>query len=241
MTIRTHNSRRRSRPSNRRRAHGSPTAHQIENTRLVETKSSQKPAGGEHPSTGSLAKNQNQRKPHPAHVGSTTAGIDTKSSRKKSNQKRRRGFRRELSSGGIIYRNREDQIEFFFIRDPYGRWTFPKGHQELGETLIETAIREIDEETGLRGLQYIANLGKTRFRFSRGRTMVEKTVHLYLFEISPQRKEKLPGTEGIHEAQWFPLEKAKKMSGYRNLDRLLAKAVYLARKQENPEVQKEEG
>lgn len=141
-----------------------------------------------------------------------------------------RGFKRELSSGGIIYRKRGDAIEFFFIRDPYGRWTFPKGHQELGETLVETAIREIDEETGLRGLHYIATLGKTRFRFKRGRTTVEKTVHLYLFEAPPGREEKLPGTEGIHEAQWFPLEKAKQMSGYRNLDRLLARAVYLAKR-----------
>jgi len=143
--------------------------------------------------------------------------------------KRGRGFRRELSSGGIIYRKRERKVEFFFIRDPYGRWTFPKGHQELGETLVQTAIREIDEETGLHGLHYVAPLGKTRFRFRRGRTTVEKTVYLYLFEAPPGLVENLPGTEGIVEAQWFPLDKAKKISGYRNLDRLLAKAISLAK------------
>ncbi len=147
----------------------------------------------------------------------------------KRTHRKKRGFKRELSCGGIIYRKREGQVEFFFIRDPYGRWTFPKGHQELGETFVETAVREIDEETGLRGLHYLAPLGQTRFNFRRGKTTIQKTVHLFLFEVPPARKEQLPGIEGITEAQWFPLEKAKKISGYRNLDRLLSKAIRLAK------------
>jgi 8-oxo-dGTP pyrophosphatase MutT (NUDIX family) len=133
--------------------------------------------------------------------------------------------RREVSAGGIIFRRREGILEFFFIRDPYGKWTFPKGHQELGETMAETAIREIEEETGLTGLGYVTSLGRTSFRFRREKQVIEKTVHLFLFEAAPDAKEALPGTEGITKAAWFRADKALSMSGYRNLDRLFARAL----------------
>lgn len=128
----------------------------------------------------------------------------------------------------MIYRKQNGNLEFFFIRDPYGKWTFPKGHQELGETMAETAIREIEEETGLVNLKYVAPLGKTSFRFRREKTLIEKTVFLFLFEAPMDAKENLPGTEGITKAAWFKAEKAINISGYRNLDRLFSKAVEIA-------------
>ena len=127
----------------------------------------------------------------------------------------------------MIYRVKDGATEFFFIKDPYGKWTFPKGHQELGETLAETAIREIREETGLIGLRYVAPLGRTDFRFRRGKTLIEKSVYLFLFEAPSDAKESLPGTEGIMKADWFPADKAVTASGYRNLDKLLSKALRL--------------
>ena len=133
-------------------------------------------------------------------------------------------FRRELSAGGIIYRKRGAETEFFFIKDPFGKWTFPKGHQRLGETLAETAIREIREETGLTGLRYIAPLGRTGFRFRRENTLIEKTVYLFLFEAPPDARETMLGVEGIRGAAWFQAARALSASGYRNLDRLLLKA-----------------
>jgi len=119
------------------------------------------------------------------------------------------------------------KVDFFFIKDPFGKWTFPKGHQELGETLAETAIREIREETGLTGLRYVSPLGRTSFRFRRGKTVIDKSVHLFLFEAPPDAKEDLPGEEGITEARWFPASEVGAVSGYRNLDVLLKKALEL--------------
>ncbi|MFA5936172.1 MAG: NUDIX domain-containing protein [Patescibacteria group bacterium] len=146
-------------------------------------------------------------------------------------------LRREVSAGGIIYRRKNGVLEFFFIRDPYGKWTFPKGHQELGETMAETAIREIKEETGLFGLKYITSLGRTSFRFRRDKSVIEKTVHLFLFEAHPELKEALPGTEGITKAAWFRADKALSMSGYRNLDRLFARALALTANNTPPDPQ----
>lgn len=94
--------------------------------------------------------------------------------------------------------------------------------------MLQTAAREIDEETGLRGLRCRAALGSTRFKFKRGRTLIEKTVYLFLFEAPPEIKEKLSGEEGIRKAGWFGPSRARRISGYRNLDKILNRAMYLA-------------
>lgn len=138
---------------------------------------------------------------------------------------RNQRFRSEVSAGGIIYRKKGGHVEIFFIKDPYNRMTFPKGHQEAGETLVQTAVREIKEETGLEGLKYIAPIGRTLFRFRREGTTIEKTVHFFLFEAPAEAKETLTGEGAIWEAAWVKAHKAFSTSGYRNLDRLLSKAL----------------
>ncbi|CAN5798064.1 NUDIX hydrolase [soil metagenome] len=59
--------------------------------------------------------------------------------------------REEHSAGGIAYRRVGDTIELALIATHGGqRWQLPKGSREAGETIIETAIREVEEEVGLR-------------------------------------------------------------------------------------------
>jgi len=137
-----------------------------------------------------------------------------------------------ISAGGIIYRKRADQIEIFFIKDPYGRWTFPKGKQELGETLAQTAVREIQEETGLEGLRLVAPLGRTSFRFRRDVGVVETTVYFFLFEAPLSAKPNFTGEGDIWYGAWMKAHKAFSISGYGNLDRLLAKAMRMINEQE---------
>ncbi|MFA6429018.1 MAG: NUDIX domain-containing protein [Patescibacteria group bacterium] len=136
-------------------------------------------------------------------------------------------FRSEVSAGGIIYRRRGGNIEIFFIKDPYGRWTFPKGHKELGESLAQTAVREIKEEAGLDRLRFVAPVGRTTFRFRREGTLIEKTVFFFLFEAPLEAKESMTGEGAIWEALWVKAYQAFSASGYRNLDRLLSKALRL--------------
>lgn len=114
----------------------------------------------------------------------------------------------------------------FFVKNATGRWTFPKGKQQAPETLVEAAIREIQEETGLTGLRYIAPIGSTMFRFRQEGMLIRKTVHYFLFEAPPDAKEQMTGLEGgMWEAAWVPLERVFDVSSYRNLDRLLARAL----------------
>ena len=51
------------------------------------------------------------------------------------------------AAGGVVL---DDRGRWLMI-SRFGRWDFPKGHVEAGETHSETAVREIEEETGVRG------------------------------------------------------------------------------------------
>ena len=56
----------------------------------------------------------------------------------------------EKSCGAIVYRKHHGNLEILLIKHVNsGHWSFPKGHVENDETEVETAIREIKEETGL--------------------------------------------------------------------------------------------
>ncbi len=56
----------------------------------------------------------------------------------------------EKSCGSVLYR-KQDELRILVIKQTRnGNWSFPKGHVENDETEIETAIREVREEVGLR-------------------------------------------------------------------------------------------
>lgn len=130
-----------------------------------------------------------------------------------------------VSAGGVVYRNRGGRIEVFFIKDSFGRWSFPKGKMQLGETLAETAVREIREEIGLEGLRLVASLGKTSFRFWREAGLIEKTVHLFLFRAPEGARARVAKVEAIQGGAWMPVHCAFQVSGYRNSDKLLGEAM----------------
>lgn len=56
----------------------------------------------------------------------------------------------EKSCGAIVYRKTQNQVDLLLIKNRYGgHWSFPKGHVEGTETEMQTALREVKEETGL--------------------------------------------------------------------------------------------
>jgi 8-oxo-dGTP diphosphatase len=77
------------------------------------------------------------------------------------------------AAGGIVVRGDGDAAEVLLVHRPRGDWSFPKGKAEPGETDEETAVREVEEETGWRcDLGEFA--GQTEYVDARGRPKVAR-------------------------------------------------------------------
>ncbi|MEK7105187.1 MAG: NUDIX domain-containing protein [Patescibacteria group bacterium] len=142
--------------------------------------------------------------------------------------------RLEVSAGALVYKRVKDEVCFAMIKDPYGKWTFPKGHVRRGETLQEAATRECTEETGLRDLHFRRKLGtidiwfRDRFVF-KGR-LIHKYIHYYLLEASPLARVHLPKHlegEKIQEVAWVSIQELTKRSGYKDMKEIVRRALQI--------------
>lgn len=105
-------------------------------------------------------------------------------------------------------------------------WSLPKGHLEPGETLEQAAIREVAEETGIRG-EVLGSLGTIDFWFVVEGRRIHKTVHHYLMratggELSDEDIE-------VTEVAWFPLPEIAGQLAYSDERGLLDAAFRLLR------------
>ncbi|WP_216317884.1 NUDIX hydrolase [Deinococcus aestuarii] len=71
-------------------------------------------------------------------------------------------------AGGVVL-NPEGRV--LLVRYRGGAWAFPKGHVEPGETLTQTAVREVQEETGVTA-DILGPLPETRYTNDRGEARV---------------------------------------------------------------------
>lgn len=132
---------------------------------------------------------------------------------------------KEDTAGGIIYRRR-GKVELLMIQDIKGRWTIPKGHVEEGERNQETAIREIEEETGLKNMRLIEWLGKIKFQYRRGDALVLMSMHVFLIEAVGNTDDLKPlKVEGIKAAKWFTVAEALDLIEYEDISKLMLLAL----------------
>jgi 8-oxo-dGTP pyrophosphatase MutT (NUDIX family) len=130
----------------------------------------------------------------------------------------------EVSAGGVIIGVSDGvaQIAVIARRNRAGRveWCLPKGHVESDETLEQTAVREVTEETGIVG-QVLASLGTIDYWFSASGMRVHKTVHHYLLEATGGELsiEGDPDAEAIDVA-WIPLDDVRSHLTFPNEQRI---------------------
>ncbi|MGH3319701.1 MAG: NUDIX hydrolase [Streptosporangiaceae bacterium] len=97
-------------------------------------------------------------------------------------------------------------------------WSIPKGHVEEGETPENTAVREVAEETGIRG-RVVGRLGTIDFWFMAERRRVHKTVHHFL--MVAEGGELSDADVEVTEVAWVPLEDARELLAYDDERRLI--------------------
>lgn len=155
------------------------------------------------------------------------ARANPKSRRRGAAQRIKR--RNEVSAGGLIWRrNADNSVNVVLVR-PAGRrnWVLPKGHVEPGETVVDAAIREVREESGLR-VGAIEPLGDVSYIFSSrerdGGPLVRifKRVHFFLMECAggdPSGHD-----SEIDEVAWLGVDEALIRATHRSERELIVKA-----------------
>jgi 8-oxo-dGTP pyrophosphatase MutT (NUDIX family) len=104
------------------------------------------------------------------------------------------------AAGGVV-KNTKGEYLFIYRR---GKWDLPKGKVDGDETYQQTALREVEEETGITGLEIIKPLISTYHTYPyKGQTALKKT---FWFEMYYEGNETpIPQTtEDIEEIRWFP-------------------------------------
>ncbi len=130
----------------------------------------------------------------------------------------------KIAAGGVIYREMGEVIEILSIRQKsHGGWCFPKGHQDDGEELRETALREVAEETGF-SCEIVAELPMTSYHFttSKGR-IVDKRVSWYL--MRPGDRVEASHAHEVLEMRWVDPEELPALLSYESDRGLLHDAI----------------
>lgn len=136
---------------------------------------------------------------------------------------------REVSAGGIVFQRTPRGVRFALMKDSYGKWAFPKGHVEPGETQEQAAARETLEELGLDQVRLLEYLGAIdiwfRDRFEKKGALIHKDIHYYLFETPEDAVLRPDPAEHAYEARWVPLGKLLSSSSYKDMEPILRRAV----------------
>ena len=127
-----------------------------------------------------------------------------------------------LSCGLVLFRKEADQHMFLLLHYLGGHWDFVKGHLEEGETLEDTAIRELEEETGIKHLQILPNFKeKISYDYYHQGQKQEKDVVVLIGETTEKDIVLSDEHQGF---QWVNYDEAMKELTFENAQNVLRAA-----------------
>ncbi|MDP7304906.1 MAG: NUDIX hydrolase [Pirellulaceae bacterium] len=126
------------------------------------------------------------------------------------------------AAGGLVWRHSARGPEVVLIHRPrYDDWSFPKGKMEAGENWMETALREVEEETGIHVV-----LGDFAGSFS---YLVRHRVKVVLFwNMQIGKESPFVANDEVDQLKWLPVDQAMALLQY-GFERDLLRAVVQAR------------
>ena len=141
-----------------------------------------------------------------------------RSQQKNFNQKHKYAKRvDEVSAGGLVVDKTGTKGLLIGRLDPKDAsherllWSLPKGHIESGETPQQAAVREVQEETGIKP-EIVRELGVIDFWFMASGKRIHKTVHHFLFQEAGGKL--APQVTEVDDVRWFPLHEIVSILAY---------------------------
>jgi 8-oxo-dGTP pyrophosphatase MutT (NUDIX family) len=125
------------------------------------------------------------------------------------------------AGGGLVY-NKKGEVLFIFRN---GKWDLPKGGVEKAEKMKATAMREVEEETGVGELKIVKKLQKTYHVFKRNGAYKLKVTHWFEMRSDFIGKPVGQADEGIEKAVWVPQDQIAELlkNSYENIKLLFEK------------------
>jgi 8-oxo-dGTP pyrophosphatase MutT (NUDIX family) len=119
------------------------------------------------------------------------------------------------AGGGLVY-NKNGEVLFIFRN---GKWDLPKGGTNKGEEIEDTAMREVEEETGVNGLSISKKLQKTYHIFKRNGIYKLKITHWFEMHSNYEGIPIGQAEEGIEKVEWKNPEQIKEAlkNSYENI------------------------
>lgn len=134
--------------------------------------------------------------------------------------------RSAMAAGGVVLRGSGDAVEVVLTgRSSDHTWVFPKGTPDDGETIEETALREVREETGL-DVEIRRPLGAVEYWFAVPGERVHKVVQFFLMsatggDVSRHDRE-------YDEVRWVPAPEARRLLSFDTYREILDRAIAAA-------------
>lgn len=105
-----------------------------------------------------------------------------------------------IAAGGLVL-NERNELLMIFRR---GKWDLPKGKLDEGETIEACAVREVEEETGLRNIQLNELIDTTQHTYTEKGKTIEKLTYWYSMQTD-SKQQLIPQTEeDIQQIKWIP-------------------------------------
>ncbi|MDR1122754.1 MAG: NUDIX domain-containing protein [Endomicrobium sp.] len=134
---------------------------------------------------------------------------------------------KEISCGAVVYKMTQGNVPIFLLVNSKrsDRWGFPKGHIEDGESEIETAKREIFEETGIKSVKFVENFRQEDIYLIRGtldeaKDLLVEKHSIYFLVLALEDALDFDKNE-ISKIEWMNIKKAQEFLFFGNQKKII--------------------
>ncbi len=128
----------------------------------------------------------------------------------------------EKSAGAVVFRKKNDKIKYLVIQYGWGHWEFPRGLIEKGESLENTARREIEEEVGIKDIKFVPGFKEwIKFFFKLKEENIMKVATFLLVET---KTKEIKLSFEHKDYAWLEYEEALEKLTFKNAKEILKKA-----------------